>query len=297
MKVDLLVEPLFKERSYVKSISVGMRLPLRHPWGFLRHLWPLLLVCMIIWGLAANWLAPDLWAFQQQLVAHGITADHLIGTPLYRMLLWLFAAILILGVQVGQVAYLMQRYGELTYLPAVQPWKVWRDILPNVCRGILACSFGYVVTAGLLLLSLSLVSTRIWAFSLFFLLMFLWAMVYVPFGQQLLLGKRSVADSAKYCLTHFGDMGSLAAVLMVCGLLVVVVMFVGFLPAISTVYVGGISDRCIAMGDVSDLPDSFPLLRSISFLLGAFFVFVSWLFLLVPLTFQWGSSESVDKTE
>lgn len=296
MKKDILVEPLYKERSYVKSLSVGMRLPLRHPIGFLRHLWPMMLLCVLTWAFLAKVVSPDVWALRELAFADGSTPSMLVGMPLCKVLMWGFVAILFLGVQVGQIGFLMQRYGELTYLPAVQPWRVWRDIMPNILSGMMLCSIGYVVTVGLLLVSLLLMPSYLFAIILFVVLTLVWAMVYVPVGQELMIGKCSFMDSLKSPFCKSADFTGTAAILLVSGLLMLVVMFVGLMPAISFIYVGGIADNAVQIGDTSDLPASFCMLRSIAFALSALIALIAWFFILVPLAFQWGSKNSMFAT-
>lgn len=300
MEKDVLNEPLMKERSYVKSMSAGVRLPLRHPWGFLRHMWPMMVLCMLVWAVVAQWAAPNMWALRNEASVAGVSPADLLTKNFIMCCAWGGLAIVFLGIQCGQISYLMQRYGELTYLPAVQPWKVMKDITPHIVRGIILCVVGYAVTLGWCVLSLLFMPSRLWALVLFVILTILWAMVYVPAGQQYMLDKRSFLSSLAYPFKHLGSVGGSSAVLVVCGMVVVCVMVAGCLPALSTIYVGGMSDQAVAIGDGTDLPSSFALVRSICFAMGALIIYISWPFILVPLVFQWagkGSEETIADAE
>lgn len=281
-------EPLLKERSYVKSIAAGMRLPLRHPWGFLRHLWPLLLVNVIVWALISKPVSAAVWTFYVQAVAPGVLPTELISSFLTMSLFGALAMVL-LGAWAGQVVYLMKRYEELNYLPAVQPWKLWRDIYPDVLRGVALCVVGYAVTVGLAVLSLFVMPGRVWAFTLFIALMLLWAIVYVPAGQHYMMGRSNPLAALAWPFRHFSSLGGSSAILIVCGMLLVTLLFIASLPTISAIYVNGLSDASVAMGDGTDIPSNFSVLRSICFGLTFMVAPIAWTFIFVPLCFHWGS--------
>lgn len=290
MEKDIMNEPLLKERSYVKSMSAGVRLPLRHPWGFLRHLWPMMVACVVVWAVVAQWASASVWQFREMAFAPTTDAGHVLSVPFFMLCGWGLLAIVLLGVLCGQISYLMHRYAELGYLPAVQPWKVMPDITPHVVRGIILCVVGYALTVGWAVLSLMVMPSRMWALVLFVLLTILWAMIYVPAGQQYMMERKGFGASLAWPFAHMGSLGGSSAILVVCGMVVVLVMLAGCLPALSTIFVGGMSDNAVAIGDGTDLPSSFGLVRSICFAMGALVVTLAWPFILVPLCFQWGGS-------
>lgn len=291
MEKDTTNEPLFRERSYVKSIGEGCRLLLRHPWCFMSLLLTILPITLLAYALASHVLTPMLGQVFASAFQAGIVPATLITRPLLYVLLYGVLAVLLLGMQVGQVSYLMHKYGELDYVPVHRTWKLSAAITKEMMRGMLLCVVGYVVVGGMLLLSLYVMPTRLWALVLFVVLTLVWVLYYVSVGQQFMLSQRSFAASLVYPIRHFGDLGGIAAILVVCGIVVLTVMEVGALPAICTVYVSCISDASVAMGDGTDIPASFPWLRDLSFALVSLVMFVAWNFLLVPLAFHWGSLE------
>lgn len=291
MEKDIMNEPLYGERSYVKSISAGLRLPLRHPWGFLRHLWPLLLLCVATWGFVAKFVAGDLSVFLQLLDQPDVTTSSLVDMPLFRLMGWGALSMVFLGVQCGQIAHLMTRYGALTYFPAVHPWQVFRSIVPHILRGLLLCLVGYAVVCALAVLSLYVMPSMFWSSLLFVVLLITWAFLYIPVGQRYLYSNHNFLSSLTSAFSHPNLLGGNFSITIVCGLLVFVVTFIGCLPALSTTYVGLISDQALAVGDTSDLPESFSLIRAVTYSLAAMVCFMSWPFILVPLTFHWGASE------
>lgn len=296
MEQDILNEPLLKERSYVKSITAGMRLPLRHPWGFLRHLWPLLLFNTLLWALVSKWVATHLWAFCQIAFSHGVSASELVGAPLLSVLGWGLLAFAILGLWAGQTCFLMRRFAELNYLPAVQPWKIWRDIMPLAIQGCLVFVLGHIVAAALALLCLLVLSSRIWAFCLFCLLIILWAIFYCMVGTRFLMASGTVKARLQGSFSGLRHMGGWSAIVAVCGILLITILLVGSAPVICTTYVGGLSDVSVAIGDGTDVPSSFDYLRAASFALTFLIAPIAWMFLLVPLCFKWGSEAATAVT-
>lgn len=292
MEKDIMNEPLLKERSYVKSMSTGIRLPLRHPWGFLRHLWPMLVVSIILWAVASAWLAPHLWTLRGVALTPGIAPSDILCPAFWQVSAWGMMGIVLLGVLVGQVGYLMQRYAELTYLPAVQPWKLWSDIMPCVLRGLLTTIVWYVVALAFVVLSLAVMPSRLWALVLCVFLVMTWTFIYVCAGQQYMLGQRSLFSAFAWPFKNFSSVGGSTAILVVCGLLVASVIAIGCIPALSTIFVGGLSDNAVEIGDETDIPSNFALLRSICFGLAALVANIAWPFVLVPLAFNWGSQEA-----
>ena len=296
MEQDILNEPLVKERSYVKSISTGIRLTLRHPWGFLRHLWPLLLLNAIVWAVTSGCLSSCLWNFYTEATAVNVAPSSLITGSFLTCAAWGLLATIMLGVWIGQIVYLMRRYAELTYLPAVKPWKVWRDILPSVLRGITVSVLGYLVVAALAVLALFAMPGRMWAFLLFLFLAFVWLLLFVPMAQHYLMEDRSLISALAWPFKNFTRLGGSSAILVVCGLLVLTVLLVAFIPSVCAIYVGGLSDISVAIGDGTDIPSSFALLRSLSFALTFVLAPIAWTFLIVPLCFHWGSEEAIRKS-
>lgn len=304
MKKDILNEPLFRERSYIKSLMEGSRLVLRHPLSFLRHLWPLMLIYVVLWAVVARWVAPHVWEFITMMSQSGVAPSALISMPLFYIMGWGLMAVVLLGVQSGQVVFLMLRYGTLTYIPVVHPWHVWRSILPHVGRGVAGYVSGYLVMCANVLLSLWLMPTRFWALVLFILLSLLWMMVHTSACQQFMLSRCKFLSSFLYAFRsrdvmtentvvvhHSSRVGGNVAILVVCGMVVLLVIVAGLLPAVCAIYVGGISEQAVTIGDSTDLPSSFPLLRACCFGLGALVTFLSMPFLLVPLAFHWGAGE------
>lgn len=302
MKKDILNEPLYCERSYIKSLVAGIRLPLRHPLGFLRHLWPLMVLTVAVWALAAGWMAPQLWDFYTLATQPGMAPSSLIGLPLLRVMAWGLLVAVLCSLQAGQLHFLMLRYGTLTYLPAVHPWHVWRSIVPCVLRSTACGVGGYVVWCLIALLSLAVMPTRLWALVGFLVLSLVWMVLFTTFCQHYLLSGSTLGGSLKAAFRSHEEMtqaghivhypsrlGGTATLLAVCGLVCLTVILAGQLPAVCALYVGGISDHTLALGDVSDLPGYFPWLRAFSFGLGALVAFLTVPFLVVPLTFHWGA--------
>ena len=292
MEKDIMNEPLLKERSYVRSMSAGIRLPLRHPWGFLRHLWPLLVLSIVLWAVASAWLAPHLWSLREVAFTPGIVPSDILCNAFWQVSAWGLFGILLLGILVGQVGYLMSRYAELTYLPAVQPWKLWRDIIPCVLRGIMTTVLWYALSLAFVILSLFVMPSRMWALVLAVCLVVLWTFILVCIGQQYVMGQRSLLASMAWPFMNLSRIGASSAIVVVCGLLVVAVIAIGCIPAISTIFVGGLSDNAAMIGDETDLPSNFGLLRAISFGMAALVANMAWPFVLVPLAFSWGSQEA-----
>ena len=302
MKKDILNEPLYCERSYIKSLVAGIRLPLRHPFGFLRHLWPLMLFTVCVWALVSGCVATQLWYFHTLATQPGLSPSSLIGLPLLRVMAWGGLVAVLYSLQVGQLHFLMLRYGTLTYLPAVHPWHVWRSILPCVLRSTACGVGGYIVWCLFALFSLFVMPTRMWALVSFFILSLVWIVLFTTLCQHYLLSGSPFWPSLKAAfrshdgmdssgrIVHYPSrLGGTASLLVVCGLVCLLVILAGQLPAVCTLYVGGISDHTIALGDVSDLPAIFPWLRAFSFGLGALVAFLTLPFLLVPLVFHWGA--------
>ena len=290
---DIMNEPLLKERSYVKSISAGTRLPLRHPWGFLRQLWPLLVLTMLVFALLSGRITSDVWTFYQEATAEGVTPSSLLSTSFFAVAGWGVTAMFLLGIWAGQIAYLMQRYAELTYLPAVKPWKIWHDIHPHTLHGILLCLTGYAITIGLAALSLAVMPGRIWALTLFVVLTLLWAIYYVPVGQHFMMEHRSFLSALAWPAKNIGRLGGSSAILIVCGLLVGFVICVGSIPSICAIYVSGLSEQSVAIGDGTDIPTTFGALRASTFALTFLIAPIAWTFIFVPLCFHWGSEKAI----
>ncbi len=282
-------EPLFKERSYVKSISAGTRLLLRHPWGFLRQLWPAWILSAILWGAAAKWIATHLWECCQTAFAEGVSASELIDAPLFRILGWGLLACLMLGWCTGQACFMMRRYGELNYLPAVQPWKIWRDQLPLALRGTAVFALAYLLLAALSLLCLALIPSRIWAFVVFCILLIIAAIFAALAGTRYQMADGSLRTRLQGSGRRASHLGSWSAIVAVCGMLTAAIVLVGAIPVICTTYVGGLSDASVAMGDGTDIPGSFAFLRALSFALMFLITQLAWMFLTIPLCFNWGS--------
>lgn len=291
-KIDLTNEPLLKERGYVKCLSAGMRLPLRHPWGFLRHMWISLLTTMLAAFVASRWMAPNMMAVLSATGAEDFAPSQLLDTPLLVVCGIGYLIVVCYALVVGHATYLMRRYAELTYLPAVQPWHVWRDIMPCLKRSLVSLTIGYLVVAGIGAASLMLPSIA-WSLLAFIVAGILYTLLYIPACQQYLLdGNTSLMAALKWPFGHRSALGQTAAIIVVCGLLVAAVTLIGYLPAICTIYVGGMSDEALAIGDPSDLPSTFPFLRGICFVLGALIGKLSIMFLVVPLAFDWGSQKA-----
>lgn len=292
MEQDILNEPLFKERSYVKSISAGTRLPLRHPLGFLRQIWPLIVINMLVFAALSGRISTDIWTFYQEAIAPGKIPSDLISSSCLMVLGWGYTAMLLLGVLAGQVAYLMQRYAELNYLPAVKPWKIWYDIHPHVLHGILLCIVGYTVTVGFALLSLAVMPSRLWALVLFMFLTMLWAIYYVPVGQHFMMEHRSFLSALLWPAKHIGQLGGSTAILIVCGIILILVILAGSIPTICTIYVGGLSDQSVLNGDGTDIHSSFGFICALSYAMTFLVATVAWTFIFVPLCFHWGSEQT-----
>lgn len=302
MKKDILNEPLYRERSYIKSLVAGIRLPLRHPLGFLRHLWPLMVLYVAVWAVVSRWMAPHLWQLVSVLSEPCIPSSSLIGLPLLYVMGWGLLAVVLFCIEAGQLNFLMLRYGTLSYFPAVHPWQVWRSVQPHVLRSLAVGLVFYVVWCLLALLSLWLIPSRLWALAAFAILSLVWILVSTSISQQYLLsGLRvpaclstafrghSVTTEAGTLTRYPSRMAGNASILVVSGLTVFLVVLVGLLPSVCTLYVGAISDHAVAIGDATDLPASFQWLRAGSFALSALVAFLSLPFLFVPLIFHWGA--------
>ena len=297
MEQDILNEPLRKERSYVKSISAGTRLPLRHPWGFLRQLWPLWLLNTLIWALVSRMVACDLYDFCHTSMAEGVTPTDLIGPSLFKVLAWGLLAFVLLGIWCGQACFLMRRYAELTYLPAIQPWKIWRDILPVILRGMLVFIVGYLVAAGCSVACLAILPSRIWALCAFIIVLIFWVFICIPGGTRYLMdASSSFVSSMNGTIKKISHLGSWCAIISVSGIVVILLVLIASVPTICATYVNGLSDMSVAIGDGTDVPASFAYLRAASFALTFFIAPIAWTFLLIPLCFNWGSECAIVET-
>ncbi|MBQ0049107.1 MAG: hypothetical protein KBT12_02555 [Bacteroidales bacterium] len=288
-------EPLLKERGYVKSIAAGLRLPLRHPWGILRHIWPTCLVCGLVWFFVSKWVCADLWAFRTVFSGPVSSPADVVGMTWLRVVLWGMLSMLFLGVLAGQTAYLMRRYGELNYFPAVQPWHVWRDIAPSVVSGLVLCLVGYLVAVALASVPFLFMPRRLWAVLLGAVLVCLWALFYVPAGQRFMMEKKPLPASLWWSFSHPTELSGSSAVVVVCSTLLFSVMAAGAVPVVALAYVDGVASDALRMGDAVDLPGSFFMLRNLGFFLTSSIVSLSWIFVFVPLCFEWGSRQESKK--
>lgn len=290
-KIDQTNEPLLKERGYVKCLSAGMRLPLRHPWGFLRHIWPSLLFSMLAAYAASRVMAPNIMAVFSAFAAEDFIPSQLFNTPLLVVVGIGYLNVLCYALVTGHATYLMRRYAELTYLPAVQPWHVWKDIMPCIVRSIVSLSIGYFILIGICAASLLLPSLG-WSLIAMTLTGILFTLLYIPICQHYLMdGSLSYVAALRWPSKHVGTTSKTYAIVLVSGLLVIAVTLIGYIPSLCTIYVGGMSDEAVAIGDPTDLPSSFNFVRGISFALGALISKLSIIFLLIPLAFDWGSKK------
>lgn len=291
---DALTEPFVQERSYLHSAKSGWQLVFRHPLSVLRHLWPTLICSMLVMALVSDPLAEHVWVFGYISMADGITPTDLLHTPLFRLLSWLALPSLLIGIVLGQTAYLTKRYEELSYLPVVQPWKVWRAILPYVRRGITVSLLWCIINVILILIALLIMPTRRWAL-LFFAISYILLGVLTSHARKVYtLGDMSLAETGKWFLsrTYRREMSSTTALVSVCGLMLIVVISVGCIPALLSTYVGGLAELSEALGDATEMPKHFGIFRGMSFSLATFNTLIAYVLYVIPLYFHYGSMKA-----
>lgn len=294
MEQEIKNEPLIKSRGYVSSIGSGMRLPLRHPLGFLRQVWPVVLTAFVVTALVGNMMADDCWLFFNMGFADGLTTHDLLSLPLLKVMGWLGLNGLMMCVLTGVMAYQMKRYAELNYLPSVQPWKMAGLMLPTLRRSAVLFVVGYAVLAVLAVLSLFLLPHRAWALAVFTFISLILSFVLSIGGMRYLMSDNSRLSSLAWPIVHITRTGGAFATWIVCGMVFVLVTMVGFIPALCCTYVGGMSDMAVLIGDGTDLPGSFVYVRALAFGLGTITESIALLFFIVPLAFSWGAQTAIE---
>lgn len=278
----------------MNCLSAGMRLPLRHPLGFLRQMWHVVLAAFLITALLGDRAAVHFWQFFNMGFADGLTTHDLLGIPLASVLFMVGVNVLIMSVVAGILVYQMKRYAELSYLPSVNPWKNFGRMIPTVRDSAKFSFVAFIVQALLIVVSLLVMPHRAWALALFAVLSLVASYVLSVAGMRYLMSDVSMPASFKWTLSHLRETGGMFATWTVSGLVFVLVTMTGFVPALCCTYVGGMSDMAVLTGDGTDLPGSFVYVRALAFGLGTITESIALLFFIVPLAFSWGAQTAIE---
>lgn len=270
-----MVGDLERERSYVACMNAGSTLVGRRMTSFLRHLWPLLLLDFVL-----TWLMSPVY------VSHPINGGN--------ALLWALCELVpvaLSGMIIGQSVWLIKRYNELGGMPKVHPWQVWRDVMPYALGGVLILVCSFVVLAGIGI-ALSLIKMPLWASILTEVvvltpLVILFTLISTQFMMTGCPIKKPGAMTPIPWNITIGTM----AILIVCGLIFVGLFLLGKTPALAITYISQTVDKVHAIGDATDLPGNFPILRGLSFAIGTLVTNVGSLLVVAPMAYLWGSKQ------
>lgn len=278
----------------MRSIKAGWQLLFRHPLTVLNHLWPTLLLSMLIIADLSKQLSEHLWVFGYISMADGLERGDLLHTPLFRLLGWMIVSGGLSGIVLGQVAYLIHRYEELGYMPVVKPWKVWRDILPFVLRGVSVNVCWTIVIDLLIVLSFLVLPTFCVLYLIFVLFIIGITMLTIMGRITFPLGERSAMQQLRWNFSKENrqeNTGSFA-VEIICGMLMILTLLAGSIPALLSMYVGGVAEFTEALGDTTDMPANFGTLRAFSFALATFNALMAYVIFLFPVFFHYGSMKA-----
>lgn len=261
-------EAFYKVRSVKACVTDGLLLPVRNFLPLMRMLWLPMLISALCMAVLTAAVSP--------------MADWLTRSPMLRMpydYYWLMLqgafqnlVILILGsLTLGQLGVAVTLYARLGYIPKMTTkeackymgHKYFKAFLWNLCW-ILSCSL--LVKSSLWLLGME------WTYGVVIPLVFLlWFVPYCLLGVKVLIdedGRLTRIGAWKLAYKYWD---SVFAVILVCGLLALVYMIVGFLPAGILSYAELSYQVSRRVGDVVTHPSFFLYGRM-------FFSFISFLF-------------------
>ena len=270
---------IIKPRSYVSCLREGLSYPLTHFTLIARFVWPAAIIYILL-SLASTLLALRLM--------EGYGTALIVTVSLLE-----FFDLLGFSFYLGHVVWQQRKLVELGYIPRVWPWQVWREMKSPMLRSLICMlifdfllflALGALACGGLLGVRFFIWLSPVPLVLLFFLL---------PVMQHYLFSTDTFSASLETFRVRY--LWRLLAIVLLSGLVMLIVLFVGALPLCLTTYIDVQSMTAAAMGDTVGLPGYFPVLRVLAVCILQFVALCTLLFVLYPQLFHWGAATAIEK--